>query len=153
LRLLVETVQFGATTDAAPILYAFNALPDLLDAAPTRRVPARDLDARKVEVDVVPHGPDGWWAQVVPAGPPEATVDRNGYVFCVLDLFRKRLKRRDIFATASARWADPRAQLLTEAAWDAKREALLDELQLPDDPDELLAGCASELDAKWRYMA
>ena len=80
-------------------------------------------------------------------------MDRNGYVCCVPDLFHKRLKRRDIFATASARWADPRAQLLTEAAWESKREALLDELELPDDPGELLDGCAAELDAKWRYMA
>ncbi len=146
-------MEFGSTTDAAPILYAFNALPDLLDAAPTKKAPAKYLDARKVEVDVVPHGPGGWWAQVFPAGRPEATMDRNGYVFCVLDLFHKRLKHRDIFATASARWADPRAQLLTEAAWQSKREALLDELELPDDPDDLLDGCAAELDAKWRYMA
>ena len=102
---------------------------------------------------MVPAGPGGWWAQVFPKGRPPETVDRNGYVFCVLDLFHKRLKRRDIFAAASARWADPRAQLLTDAVWEAKREALLDELELPEDPDELLAGCAAELDAKWRYMA
>ncbi len=42
---------------------------------------------------------------------------------------------------------------MTEAAWEAKREALLDELELPDDADELLDGCAAELDAKWRHMA
>jgi hypothetical protein len=150
-RLLTETIEFGATTDAEAILYAFNGLPDLLDAAKkNRRLPARYLDARTVEVDVVPAGPGGWWAQVFPKGRPTETVDRNGYVFCVLDLFHRRLRRRDIFAAASTRWADPRSQLLTEAVWGSKREALLDELDLPD---ELLAGCAAELDAKWGYMA
>ena len=40
-------------------------------------------------------------------------MDRNAYVFCVLELFHTRLKRRDIFATVSDRWSDPRARLLT----------------------------------------
>ncbi|MEV6341246.1 Tn3 family transposase [Nocardia vinacea] len=150
LRRLVETIAFGASTDAAPILAAFTALPDLLDAGPTKRVPAGYLDARKVDVDIVP---PGWRAQVFREGRPEGTVDRNGYVFCVLQLLHQRLRRRDIFAAASAAWADPRAQLLSEGVWESKREALLDELQLPEDPGELLAGYAAALDAKWRYMA
>lgn len=150
LRVLVETIEFGASTDAAPVLHAINALPDLLDAGPTKRVPAGYLDARKVEAGIVPAG---WKPQVFAKGCPEGTVDRNGYVFCVLDLFHQRLKRRDIFAAASSRWADPRAQLLTQQAWESKREALLDELQLPEDPDELLGGCSEQLDAKWRHMA
>ncbi|MGO4612679.1 Tn3 family transposase [Nocardia sp. 2YAB30] len=150
LRRLVETIEFGASTDAAPILAAFTALPDLLDAGPTKRVPAGYLDARKVDVDIVPAG---WRVQVFREGRPEATVDRNGYVFCVLHLFHQRLKRRDIFAAASAGWADPRAQLLSAPVWESKREALLDELQLPEDPGDLLAGYAEQLDATWRYMA
>jgi hypothetical protein len=39
-------------------------------------------------------------------------------VFWVLELFHQRLRRRDIFATASSRWADPRANLLSGSAWD-----------------------------------
>lgn len=100
LRVLVETIEFGASTDAAAVLYAINALPDLLDAGSTKRVPVGHLDARKVEVGIVPAG---WRAQVFREGRPEGTVDRNGYVFCVLDLFHQRLKRRDIFAAASSR--------------------------------------------------
>jgi hypothetical protein len=109
LRLLVETIEFGATAQAAPVLEALRALPDLLDTGATRRVPAGYLDARKVAVDLVP---PGWKAQVFGRERPEGTVDRNGYLFCVLELFHTRLKRRDIFAVASGRWADPRAQLL-----------------------------------------
>jgi hypothetical protein len=40
----------GASTDAAPILYAFNALPDLLDAAPTKKVPAAAYAGTGVQV-------------------------------------------------------------------------------------------------------
>jgi hypothetical protein len=150
LRLLVENVEFGASADAAPVLYALNDLPDLLDAGPTKRVPPGCLDARKVAVNVVPAG---WRDLVFRGGRPDGTVDRTAYVFCVLDLFHQRLRRRDIFAAASSRWADPRAQLLAGEQWQAKREALLDSLQLPEDPDGLLAECAAELDAAWRHMA
>ncbi|MFD1545003.1 hypothetical protein [Nonomuraea guangzhouensis] len=70
LRLLVETVEFGATADSAKILIAFQSLPDLVDANPTRRVPSGCLDARKVEVDVVPAG----WRPLVFKNPrPEGT--------------------------------------------------------------------------------
>ena len=150
LRLLVETVEFGATAQAAPVLEAFKALPDLLDAGATKRVPAGYLDARKVAVDLVPAG---WTAQVFPTGRPEGTVDRNGYVFCVLEAFHTRLKRRDIYAVASSRWADPRAQLLAGPDWQAQKETLLDSLQLPDTPHDLLAGYGQVLDEAWRHAA
>jgi len=71
----------------------------------------------------------------------------------VLSQFHQRLKRRDIFAASSSRWADPRAKLLDGEVWEARREALLDSLQLPEDPDDLLDACSEELDAAWRHMA
>lgn len=150
LRLLAETIEFGATTDAAPVVDALKALPTLLDVGPTKRIPAGFLDARRVAIDVVP---PGWRELVLRRGRPAETVDRVAYVFCVLDQFHQRLRRRDIFAAASSRWADPRAQLLSGQAWESTRESLMDSLQLPEDPDELLAECAAELDAMWRRMA
>jgi TnpA family transposase len=150
LRVLVETIEFGATTDAEGVLSALRGLPVLLEAGPTKRVPAGYLDARKVAIEVVT---PGWHHLVFRPGRPEGTVDRIAYVFCVLDQFHQRLRRRDIFATASSRWADPRAQLLSGPAWESARESLMDSLQLPEDPTELLAECAAELDAMWRHMA
>jgi len=38
-RALAETIEFGATADAAAVLIALKGLPDLLDAWPTERVP------------------------------------------------------------------------------------------------------------------
>jgi len=149
-RRLAETIEFGATADAAKVLIALQGLPDLLDARPSRRVPTGFLDARLADVEVVPAG---WRKQVFTEGRPPGTVDRAGYTFCVLSQFHTRLKRRDIFATASSRWADPRSQLLDGEQWQAKREVLLESLDLPEDPDDLLQECASELDGAWRHMA
>ncbi|MGH3867867.1 MAG: hypothetical protein ACRDQ4_17430 [Pseudonocardiaceae bacterium] len=82
----------------------------------------------------------------------EIDQDAGAAVFCVLDQFHQRLRRRDIFATASSRWADPRARLLSGQAWESVRESLMDSLQLPENPQELLTECAAELDAMWRHM-
>ncbi len=150
LRLMSETVEFDATADAVALLAAFHALPGLLAVAPTRRVPPGCLDERKIDAAVVTAG---WRALVFRDGRPPGTVDRNAYLFCVLEQFHQRLRRRDIFAVASSRWADPRSQLLSGPRWDARREELLDSLQLPEAPDGLLDGCAAELDAAWRYAA
>jgi hypothetical protein len=79
-------------------------------------------------------------------------VDRNAYVFCVLELFHTGLRHRDIFAAASDRWSDPRARLLTGARWAEAKDAALGALQLPDDPEELLAGHAADLDGAWRAV-
>jgi len=94
-------------------------LPGLLESRPSKRVPRGYLDARRVDVDVVPAG----WCQrlVFKPGRPESTVDKVAYVFCVLEQFHRHLKRRDIYAAASSRWADPCAQLLSGPAWDAAR--------------------------------
>ncbi len=131
LRVLAETIEFGATTDAAPVLDALKALPGLLEVGPSKRIPAGFLDARKVAIEVVT---PGWPALVFPRERPPETVDRVAYVFCVLDQFHQRLRRRDIFAVASSRWADPRAQLLSGQVWESARESLMDSLQLPPIP-------------------
>ena len=72
----------------------------------------------------------------------------------MLELFHQRLRRRDIFALASSRWADPRAPLLASSAWEAARGPVLNALQLPPDPDPLLAEHArDDLDAALRHVA
>jgi hypothetical protein len=74
-------------------------------------------------------------------------------VFCVLELFHAGLKRRDIFARVSERFADPRARLLSDDAWAAVKAPVLSSLLLPEDPAELLAAHAGELDEAWRATA
>ena len=92
---LCQTIHFGATAEAAPVLGALQKLPALLDARASRRVPAGYLDATLVAPEVVP---PGWWRQLVfPSDRPKGTVHRAAYVFCVLEQFHQRLRRRDIF--------------------------------------------------------
>ena len=43
-------------------------------------------------------------------------VDRDAYVLCLLDQLRTAMRRRDVFADPSVRWADPRAQLAARRA-------------------------------------
>jgi hypothetical protein len=149
--LLVATIDFGASAEAAPVLDALRDLPDLIDTRATRRVPAGYLDEDLVAVDVVPAG---WWQRLVMASErPVGTVDRASYVFCVLEQFHQRLRGRDIYATASSRWTDPGARLLSGPAWEAARGPVLNALELPSDPDELLADLARNLDDAWRHVA
>jgi len=149
--ILATSIHFGATTVAAPVLAAMDALPGLLDLRATRKVPAGYLDERHVIAGVVP---TGWWQRLVyPPERPPGTVDRAAYVFCVLEQFHRHLVRRDIYASPSVRWNDPRAQLLAGTAWTAARGPALNALGLPDDPGELLAEHAEQLDGAWRQLA
>jgi len=149
--LLCETIEFGATAQAASILTAMADLPRLLDARAMTAIPAGFLDARRVADDVVP---PGWWQRLVYSeGRPDGTVDKAAYVFCVLEQFHRHLLRRDIYASPSARWGDPRAKLLTGPTWDTARGPALNALGLPEDPSELLAEHADRLDGAWRQLA
>lgn len=150
-RMLCEVIDFGATAEAMRVVEAMRALPGLIDAGARRGIPKGYLDARKVDISLVPRG---WWDKLVfSTDRPEGCVDRNAYVFCVLELFHAGLKRRDIFAKVSDRFADPRARLLSDEAWEAVKGPVLSALLLPQDPGELLQAHAAELDEAWRRTA
>jgi Tn3 transposase DDE domain len=67
-------------------------------------------------------------------------------------LFRA-LNRRDVFASPSNRWADPRARLLDGKRWEAVAEDVLHGLSLVEPVEEHLAGRVRALDAAWQLMA
>ena len=103
---LCATISFSATAETQRVLDAFQALPRLMTARPTRGVPVGYIDVTLIDPSVVPAG---WWHQLVyTKDRPDGTVDRAGYVFCVLEQFHQRLRHREIFATHSTRWTDPR---------------------------------------------
>jgi hypothetical protein len=84
-----------------------KAVPALLRAR--RQLGASDIDAALVR------GP--WWRLVFAPTRPAGAVDKAAYVFCVLTQFHRHLKRGNIYAEASGRWRDLRAQLLGGQAW------------------------------------
>ena len=108
LKSLTETIEFGATAEAAPVLAAMRRMPALLTSR--RKPTVADIDETLVQ---------GSWKRLVFGSPPapDGAIDKNAYVFCVLTQFHRHLRRRDIYAEASARWRDPRAQLLDGEAW------------------------------------
>jgi TnpA family transposase len=142
LKILTEVIVFGASEDGRAVLAAMKQLPKVLDGRRSRNLTEADIDAELVR---------GSWRPLV--FPGEGKVDKNAYVFCVLTQFHSRLKRREIYAETSTRWRDPRAQLLDGAAWAAAKDTVLTALELPEDPDALLAGHASLLDATYRGVA
>jgi len=62
--------------------------------------------------------PMGWKRQVVA---PDGSVDTLDYRLCLLESMRSAIRRRDLYAAPSLRYADPRLGLLAGPAWEAAR--------------------------------
>src|SRR5271169_1440586 len=66
---------------------------------------------------------------------------------CLVDRLRGAIRRRDIFATPSLRFADPRIGMLDGAAWEAARPTICRTLgRTPNVADEI-NGLSERLDA------
>ena len=140
LKILTEVIEFGCTPEGEAALAAMRSLPRLLDRR--TKVTAADIDHALLS---------GSWKSLVL--PKPGGIDRNAYVFCVLAAFHRHLRRREIYAGASSRWRDPRAQLLAGEEWERKKGPALTDLQLREDSDALLAEQARALDAALRDVA
>jgi hypothetical protein len=69
---------------------------------------------------------------------------------CALEGLRDALRRRDVYVTPSERYADARASLLGDAAWDASREDTQRSLSLPAHPNRFLEQLGGELDEAYQ---
>lgn len=149
---MLRHIDFGATADAAPVLKAVAALAEMISLPRNGRggLPARWLDARRVDHDLVA---GGWQRLVYPPERPEATVDRAAYTLCLLEQFHRHLKHRNIFAEHSSKWRDPRAHLLSGMAWEEARDRGMNALGLPDNPRPMLGELAQSLDGAYRELA
>jgi hypothetical protein len=70
------------------------------------------------------------------------TVHWKAYAFCVLEQLHRMLRRREVFATNSSKWGDPRAKLLDGAAWEQAKLTVLASLNLPAEAGRHLAARA-----------
>ncbi|MER6923781.1 Tn3 family transposase, partial [Streptomyces spiralis] len=147
LALLGETSALGAAPVGARVLAGVKRLPALA----RRRVKDKPLLPREVDDKLVPPA----WRKAVYANPdlPQGAVDRDAYVVCVLEQLHRALQRRDVFASPSHRWSDPRARLLGGKEWDAVCEDVLAGLSLDMPVEEHLAGLVTALEAAWKLMA
>ncbi|MEA2259866.1 MAG: hypothetical protein QOJ51_2691 [Acidobacteriaceae bacterium] len=64
----------------------------------------------------------------------DGRVDIRAYTFCALGQLQTAIHRRDVFISPSWRYADPRANLLSDAEWEATRPIVCRTLGLPPDP-------------------
>lgn len=150
MKTLTGVITFGANTEGQTVLAAMCGLPAAL-AYRSHHHSVMLLPRRLIDVSVV----RGVWKRLV-FGHPERSdglVDRNSYVFCVLEAFHRHLRRREIYAPASSRWRDPNAALLDGPAWEAVRESVLTDLGLPEDSEQLLVAHTQRLDQTYRAVA
>lgn len=149
-KTLTGVIEFGAGSDGERALAAMRELPEALSYRSHHHsvtlLPTRFIDPQVVT---------GVWKRLVFGTPArrDGLADRNAYVFCVLEEFHRRLRRREIYAPASSRWRDPNAALLDGPAWEAVRGSVLTDLELPEDPGELLATHTDRLDRTYREVA
>jgi TnpA family transposase len=147
LELLAEALPLGAAPAGEKLLAEVRRLPEL----GRRRVRARHLGRDEVTASLVPPA----WQRAVYRNPglPADAADRDAYVLCILEQLHRALRRRDIFADPSVRWADPRAQLLDGDGWHGVRDEVLTGLGLTEPAGRHLSGLVRELDAAWQLLA
>ena len=139
---LLRTLEFTTTQAASALAEAAAFLrwldtqrhtsPALLERAPLAFVPA------------------GWRRHVQPPGQP---VDRQMYTLCFVAQLQASLRKREVFVPSSARWSDPRAQLLQGAEWEAMRPPVCQLLHRVASANEELAAWERELDAAYQHAA
>lgn len=140
---LPEVVPLAAVDAGRPVLTALRGLPGLTGRRRVRRS------------DVVEAVVTGSWRRLVFANPElgEGKVDVRAYALCVLEALHRALRRRDVYATGSLRWGDPRARLLDGPAWAQARPGVLTALRLPDGANPHLDNLAGRLDSAYRELA
>jgi TnpA family transposase len=93
--------------------------------------------------------PKSWEHRVMPNG----VVDRRAWTLCLVDRLRGALRRRDVFAAPSLRFADPRIGLLDGAAWDAARPSVCRTLGKSPNSAEEIERLTVRLDQAFRSVA
>lgn len=135
---LLQHLPLGANPAGAPVVAAL----DWLRVNASRAKPANDAPREVI--------PKAWKRHVLGE---DDRVNLRAYTFCVLDELRAALRRRDVFATPSWRYADPRAGLLTGPEWEATRPIICRTLRLTPEPQPVLAALSKELDQTYRRVA
>lgn len=145
LPMLCQVIRFGASPEGARVLAALRDLPRLWGGGRNK------VGVDEIDQDLLM----GSWRRLV-LGAPElepGCVDWRAWTFCVLEQFHRHLRHRDIFATNSSKWGDPRAKLPAGEAWTAMKPMVLASLGLPEDPQAHLAERAALLHNTFRKAA
>lgn len=136
---LLSHIRFEGNVNGQPLLAALEWLEENL----TQKTPAYPAPKDMIR--------NTWQADIY--GQDRDAFDMHAYVFCILDSVLSSLKRRDIFISSSWRYADPHANLLNGAEWDAAKPVVCRALGLSDIPASALNALAVELDETYNVVA
>jgi hypothetical protein len=135
---VLKHLRFDAAPAGEPVVSAFNWLRDNhLQTKPFGDAP-REVIGKS-------------WRRYVLR--EDGGVDLRAYTFCLLDQLKTAIQRRDVFIKPSWRYADPRANLLANAEWEAMRPVVCRTLGLPPEPQPMLDALTKELDQTYREVA
>jgi len=148
LPLLLEVVSFAATQAGKPVIEALEFL-------------KKAEISRKVDWAAVPQAviAGAWRRHVFPsrrgslARGDASFVDHRAYTLCVLEQLHEALRRRDVFVLGSEHWGDPRAKLLSGAAWERARPSVCRVLARENEPEGEIAALARALDETYLRTA
>jgi len=143
---LLATIDFRGTEAAAPVL---EALEYMRGAGWKGRYLADDAPLAAVGKG---------WERMLADGNANGNaagkkVDRKAYSLGVVEALGDGLRRRDVYVSPSERWADPRAKLLSGAAWETARPQVRRTLELPANPEKYLGELEERLDTAYRRTA
>ncbi len=133
----VRVVGLGAMPAGRPVLKALHHL---------RKVEDGGARGNPWPTEFVPKS---WERRVTRNG----SVDRRAWTLCLVDRLRGALRRRDVFAVPSLRFADPRIGLLDGAAWEAARPTVCRTLGKSLNSAEEISRLAERLDRAFRTVA
>jgi len=135
---VLKHLRFEAGPAGESVVAAFNWLRD----NHLRTKPADDAPREVIS--------KSWQRYVVRE---DGSIDLRAYTFCLLDQLKTAIQRRDVFIKPSWRYSDPRANLLSDAEWEAMRPIVCRTLGLPSDPQPMLDALKNELDQTYRDVA
>lgn len=134
---LLKHVRFQAAPAGQPVVAAYEWLhAHLLHDSPASGAPREVINS-------------AWRRYAVN---PDGSICLQAYILCTLDRLKAALHRRDVFVSPSWRYADPRANLLAGAEWEAMRPVVCRTLRLPTQPEPLLETLAKQLDEAYRTV-
>jgi TnpA family transposase len=134
---LIRVVGFDAMPNGRPVLEAVMHL---------RKTGQKSGAIAKLPMTFVPKS----WARRIGSG---ENIDRKAWTLCLVERLRSAIRRRDIFAAPSIRFADPRIGLLDGAAWEAARPLVCRTLGKSANAPEEVSCLGKKLDQAYRTVA
>ncbi|HAT2076573.1 TPA: Tn3 family transposase [Legionella pneumophila] len=130
---LFNTVKFHTTKEGKPTQAAI----EFLATMEGKRLPS----FQNAPLDIVNAG---WRNVVINAKTKE--IDKPGYTLCAMDHLQANMRSRDMHVEQSERWCDPRAKLLSGAAWEQHKIPVCRSLNLCTDFDAALGHLSAKLE-------